>query len=102
MLPWNQIHNHIRGLSPYPAAWTYFINNGKEESIKIYKSPKQRFPNMIFLLGKLIRGDKKEFKSCRSWRVTLELLEIQLPGKRKMAVKEVLNGLILEKDAHLR
>ena len=33
-----EIHNHIRGLSPYPVAWTTFISNGKEQIIKIHKA----------------------------------------------------------------
>ena len=32
----------------------------------------------------------------------INLLELQLPGKRKMHINEVLNGLNLEKEAHLR
>ncbi|WP_420601441.1 methionyl-tRNA formyltransferase [Flagellimonas sp.] len=97
--PLKQIHDHIRGLSPYPAAWTYFINNGKEESIKIYKT-KTEVTNHDLSYGKLIH-DKKSLKVAVDGGY-LELLEIQLPGKRKMTVREILNGLNLDENAHLR
>lgn len=102
-IDWNasldEIHNLIRGLSPYPAAWSYFVNHGKEESIKIYKSKKE-FVHHNDEIGRLI-ADKKTLKVA----VTdgyLHLLEIQLPGKRKMETSAVLNGLDLDKNAHLR
>src|SRR5690606_2417506 len=34
----SEIHNLVRGLSPYPAAWSYFTDNGKEWNVKIYET----------------------------------------------------------------
>ncbi|SNY99705.1 methionyl-tRNA formyltransferase [Flagellimonas pacifica] len=100
---WNvhidQIHNLIRGLSPYPTAWTYLINNGKEESMKIYKTTMENAEH-DHSVGKLF-WDKKEMKVAVEGGY-LQLLEVQLSGKRKMTIREVLNGLTLDKNAHLR
>ena len=98
-LPIERIHDHIRGLSPYPTAWTELVNGPKTDSIKIYRSKAENdFHNHE--TGKL-------FHEGRSLKVAvqggyLHLLEIQMPGKRRMDVSEVLNGLNLEKSAHLR
>ncbi|WP_067036868.1 methionyl-tRNA formyltransferase [Allomuricauda sp. CP2A] len=93
------IHNRIRGLSPYPAAWSYFVNHGKEETIKIYKTKKEPCIHNDEI-GKLI-ADKKTLKVAVTGGY-LQLLEIQMPGKRKMETSAVLNGLDLDKNAHLR
>nr|WP_298789358.1 methionyl-tRNA formyltransferase [uncultured Allomuricauda sp.] len=102
-IDWNasmeQIHNHIRGLSPYPAAWSFLINDGKEETIKIYHTKKESVEHE-HSIGKLF-WDKKEMKVAVKGGY-LYLLEVQFPGKRKMDIKQVLNGLNLEKSAHLR
>ncbi|MDC6364453.1 MULTISPECIES: methionyl-tRNA formyltransferase [Flavobacteriaceae] len=97
--PLVEIHNHIRGLSPYPAAWTTLVNNGKEENIKIYKTEMEPAEHHE-KLGQIL-ADKKTLKVAVKDGY-LHLLEIQLAGKRKMQVAEVLNGLNLDKTAHLR
>ncbi len=60
---WNQdinaIHNLIRGLSPYPAAWTEMINNTEEIQLKIFKSEKET-SNHSYPIGKII-SDQKSF-----------------------------------------
>ncbi|MGW9686048.1 methionyl-tRNA formyltransferase [Flagellimonas sp. 2504JD1-5] len=102
-IDWNaslvQIHNHIRGLSPYPAAWTYLVSDGIEQSIKIYRS-KMENAEHYYPIGKLF-WNKKEMKVAVKGGY-LQLLEVQLPGKRKMDIKQILNGLNLDKSAHLR
>ena len=97
--PLKKIHDHIRGLSPYPTAWTLLVNHGKEENIKIYRSEIE-FTEHNHPIGKLI-ADKKTLKVAAHGGY-LHLLEIQLPGKRKMEISEVMNGLNLAETAHLR
>ncbi len=93
------IYDQIRGLSPYPAAWTTLIN--KEESIylKVYKASFTQEENSV-PNGTLL-SDKKSIRVAVSGGY-IWLEEIQLPGKRKMNVKDVLNGLKLDKNAHVR
>ncbi len=92
----NEVFDHIRGLSPYPAAWTTLINGKDEISVKIYeasmKKEKHNHTN-----GHLV-FTKKEMQVAVEGGY-IGLLKIQLPGKRKMETREVLNGLKLTKTA---
>ncbi len=97
--PLANIHNHVRGLSPYPSAWCYLLNGEKEESIKIYKT-RIALEKHDYNVGRLF-ADKKTLKVATK-EGYLQLLEIQLSGKRKMNVSEILNGLNLHENACLR
>ncbi|GMN12085.1 methionyl-tRNA formyltransferase [Croceitalea sp. MTPC9] len=97
--PIHDIFNHIRGLSPYPTAWTTLYNDKDKLQLKIYKTEfeieKHKHP-----IGKLI-STKKTIKIAVE-NGYINLLEIQLPGKRKMKTHEVLNGLELSKNTYVR
>lgn len=95
----SNIFNHIRGLSPYPAAWTTLYNGDEELFLKIYAAAKEEEEHQL-KTGQLI-FDKKTLKVVVEGGY-IQLLEIQLPGKRKMATHEVLNGLNLSKNAYVR
>lgn len=94
--PAEKIFNLIRGLSPYPTAWTTLLDNGQEYQLKIY-SGELTFGSHQEEPGKLIQESKKVKIAVREGY--LELLEIQLPGKRKMAIKDLLNGFTFSADA---
>ena len=85
----NEIHNLIRGLSPYPCAWTTLFDEKKELSIKIYES-KIIEEHHNFDIGQVI-STKKEIKVAVK-NGFIELLSLQIPGKKKMTSKELLNG----------
>lgn len=87
--PLNTVFNHIRGLSPYPTAWTTLINGNDEVMLKIYKSEPEPAEHH-HPLGKLVQEDKKVKVAVKNGFLVLQ--EIQLPGKKKMAVKDLLNG----------
>jgi methionyl-tRNA formyltransferase len=99
-IDWNQslekVYNHIRGLSPYPTSWTTLMNNDEEIFLKIYKANKEKEKHNL-KNGQII-CTKKELKVAVKDGYVM-LLEIQLPGKRKMEIRDVLNGLKLEKTA---
>ncbi|MCL6259601.1 methionyl-tRNA formyltransferase [Aquiflexum sp. TKW24L] len=82
----NDIHNLIRGLSPYPAAWT--VLDGK--NCKIFKS---EVTDQISegSIGAFHSDGKKEliFKTGDS---SLRILELQLEGKKKLGIEEFLRG----------
>lgn len=68
-------YDFIRGLSPYPAAWTNVIANGKETEMKVFKaSMKPGSLQVSFPDG------------------PLSLDEVQLAGKKRMPVADLLNG----------
>ena len=92
-----EIHNHIRGLSPYPVAWTLFNQpNSTEVVIKLHKSSytlceHQNEPGSI----KATKSDLKIFTKDGF----INVLEIQAPGKKKMDCRSFLNGFTLS-DEH--
>jgi methionyl-tRNA formyltransferase len=85
--PVAQVHNFVRGLSPYPGAWTML--DGK--ILKILRArpletgPTNTPPGQFF-------SDGKHWLRIRAADGLLEVLELQLEGKRRMPVKDFLNG----------
>lgn len=101
-IDWNDsllnIFNKIRGLSPYPAAWTYLQNEDDTLDVKIYASEVEEQPHP-FSNGHIV-ATKKELKVA----VTdgfINIKEIKLPGKRKMDVKSLLNGYQFHESAKM-
>lgn len=87
--PANVVHNLIRGLSPYPAAWTVFKDNGQEWTVKIYESVVH--PDCKMDSGKLAADRRKLFIGTAKGAV--EILSLQFPGKKRMSAAELLNGM---------
>ena len=78
-----EIHNFVRGLSPYPAAWCNLTLHGKEyENVKVYQ---------VEYTATKGNEDKEIVVPCADGYV--RLLELQLPGKKRMDAKALLNGL---------
>lgn len=92
-IDWNlsveEIYNFIRGLNPYPAAWSNLLNGNNELTVKIYSAEKE-IQEHNFPTGKIIQEEKEVKVAVQDG--FLKLREIQLPGKRKLAVKDLLNG----------
>ncbi|WP_298556729.1 methionyl-tRNA formyltransferase [uncultured Algibacter sp.] len=99
---WNDsidnIYNHIRGLSPYPAAWCTLINNEDVIAIKLYKVEKEVFEHTLEI-GSII-STKKELKVAVPNGYII-IKEIKLPGKRAMDIKSLLNGYTFYKNAKM-
>jgi len=96
--PINEIYNQIRGLTPYPASWTTLYNNDEALFLKIYEVAMIKEDHNYQL--KTILFDKRTMKIAVDGGY-INLLQIQLPGKRKMRTQEVLNGLTLKENAHV-
>jgi len=81
------IKQFILGLNPYPGAWTLLSNDGREFNFKIYKvkTSNLKAPEKTILLkeNKLYIGTHTN---------ALELLEIQLEGKKKMHANDFIKG----------
>ncbi len=92
--PIDKIYNHIRGLSPYPTAWTTLFSNDESIFLKVYLVAFEE--KWHSHKAKTVFFDKKTIKVAVSGGF-IQLLEIQLPGKRKMKTQDALNGLKLEK-----
>lgn len=92
----DQIYNLIRGLNPYPAAWSILFNDGKEEKVKIYHCKKETTDHSLEN-GSILVEDKRLKVAAEGGYLIIE--ELQLPGKRKMDVKSLLNGYNFSKEA---
>lgn len=79
------VRNHLRGLLPEPAA-SIIIKN---DIYKIYNMKKSDIIKEM-KLGEILIEKNQMF--IKSYHGIYEILEIQAPGKRKMAVKDFLNG----------
>lgn len=91
-----EINNLIRGLSPYPAAWTFLKDKNEELSVKIYEG-KLVSESHSFEIGSLI-SSKKEIKIAVE-NGFIQLLSLQLPGKKRMQAAELLNGITFSETA---
>lgn len=91
-----EIHNQIRGLSPYPVAWCSIKDNNQEWNVKIYES-KIISEDHSLPIG-TIQTTKKEIKVAVS-NGFLQILSLQFPGKKKMTASELLNGMTFSYEA---
>ena len=87
----DEIYNLVRGLSPYPAAFAELARTGSDEktSVKIFRTEKR--PDLHAEPGTVL-SDGKTFFAVATADGALALTEIQLAGKKKMAVAEFLKG----------
>lgn len=92
------IFNFIRGLSPYPTAWTEIHQENSVKTLKIYQASIQ-FDNHFLTSGKLMQVENKLAVIHREGYVFLN--EVQLEGKRKMSSQDFLNGFNLTLNTHL-
>jgi methionyl-tRNA formyltransferase len=92
------IYNKIRGLNPFPTAWTLIKNNDEDVSAKIYAIKKETADHR-FAFGKII-ATKKELKVAVS-KGYIIIEEIKLSGKKKMDAKSLLNGYSFSSEAKM-
>jgi len=90
-----EIYNLIRGLSPYPSAWCYIIDKDEEWNVKIHEA-KMTLENHNYTIGSLI-CTKKEMKIAVK-NGYIQVISIQFPGKKKMNVGELLNGMVFSEN----
>jgi methionyl-tRNA formyltransferase len=81
-----KVHDFIRGLSPYPTAWT-MLDNLK---LKIYTAEKN-IEKHDFPVGKFV-SDNKNYLKITTKDGFINLLIIQLQGRKRMDIKSFLNG----------
>jgi len=85
--PAMKVYNHIRGLAPFPTAWTTI--DGLE--CKILKSGVSDEENKDHSPGTIITDNKRYLKvACEDGYIAI--LEIKMQGKKKMDIKSFLNG----------
>jgi methionyl-tRNA formyltransferase len=94
-IDWNKgakgVYDHVRGLSPYPAAWTELcVPEGARQVLKIYETEKQ-FVAHTLPVG-MIDTDGKTYFRIAVKDGYVNLLSIQLAGKKRMSIGDFLRG----------
>ncbi len=87
--PLNDIHNFIRGLSPYPAAWTEIQLNNNIYTFKILIAEKE-LENHNHKIGDIII-DKKTFKIAAKDGF-INIIKAQIQGKKPQSTVDLING----------
>lgn len=92
--PWQDVHNHIRGLSPFPGAWFEMNGAGAPVRVKVLRSTKGEGGGAP---GTLLDGALTV--ACDSGAV--RILELQRAGRQPMKADEFLRGTPLARGARL-
>lgn len=86
-----QVYDFIRGLSPYPGAWTTLVApDGKETVLKIFKTRKTGKPTTAGKGSITVEGKSLLVAAGDEW---LSMEQLQLAGKKRMPVRDFLNGM---------
>lgn len=99
-IDWNeknvkQLYDFVRGLSPYPAAWTEMEQeDGKRLTLKIFQTEKE-FTSHNLSIGDIV-SDGKRYLKVAATDGFLNLKEIQLAGKKRMNVEDFLRGFRID------
>lgn len=87
------VYNHIRGLSPYPAAWTEIDKDGSMLQLKIYATSLP-INKSNCIPGRASVADGKLIVDCNDG--CIEVLSVQLQGKRRMDTADFLRGFSID------
>jgi Methionyl-tRNA formyltransferase len=91
----NEVYNFIRGLSPYPGAWTELeMPNGKSINLKIFET--EKIIKQHALSPGTPASDGKTYLDIAAPDGFIRLKQIQQAGKKRMTAEEYLRG-----NAHL-
>ncbi len=89
-IPWDAaaevVHNHIRGYSPVPGAWTFF----GDTQIKVIRSTIADNDKGSYTYGQIIAADHSLIVACGKGAV--EIVQLQQSGRRKLYAREFLRG----------
>jgi methionyl-tRNA formyltransferase len=95
-IPWvrsaEDVHNHVRGLSPYPGAWTMH----EDTRLKLYRT---RRADGSGAPGEVIEADDRLVVACGTGAV--EVLTLQRPGRKRLDAADFLNGYSLTEGDRL-
>ncbi|MGD1889874.1 MAG: methionyl-tRNA formyltransferase [Cyclobacteriaceae bacterium] len=93
--PAETIRNFVRGLAPYPSAWTELtLSSGEKKNCKIFSVTNTQQTNNTLALGEFTT-DNKSFLQIKTQDYLLAVEELQLEGKRRMSIDEFLRGTTL-------
>lgn len=93
-------YDFVRGLSPYPAAWTELTYNGKTSVLKVYTTSKE-FCEVSEPIGTVVTDGKTYLKVAQADGYQ-HLLTIQLAGKKRMQTADFLRGFHAEGEVSVK
>ena len=93
-------YDFVRGLSPYPAAWTELTYNGKTSVLKVYATSKE-FCEVSEPIGTIVTDGKTYLKVAQADGYQ-HLLTIQLAGKKRMQTADFLRGFHAEGEVSVK
>jgi methionyl-tRNA formyltransferase len=85
----SDISNRVRGFQPFPTAFTFY----KDKKLTIWKCQKVEDRNQKSEVGKILDAKSDKFLISCGEDTVLQIDELQLEGKRRMSVKDFLNGI---------
>lgn len=88
--PAEAIINLIRGLSPVPTAWTTTMIGNCEKNVKIFKATK--YDELSQLPAGTVESNGKDLLLVHTGKGVIQILELQMEGKKKMATSDFLRG----------
>ena len=87
-----QNYDFVRGLSPVPGAWTMLVSpTGKETVLKVYATRKTE-EGAVAKPGTIVVDGRRLLVKCGD-NYVLELVEVQLAGKKRMPATDFINGM---------
>lgn len=93
-----QIYDFIRGLSPYPAAWTELQNGDKTINVKVYEAVKISGDSSAWQVGTILSDGKSEIRvAVQDGFIGIKAL--QVAGKKKMQVVDFMRGFKFAENA---
>ena len=97
-IDWNQpakrVYDFVRGLSPYPAAWSELVNpEGEAVVVKVFET--EKLPGSHSLTPGTLLTDGKTYLKVAVADGFIGILALQLPGKKRLKTEELLRGFRL-------
>lgn len=89
------IHNLVRGVNPYPGAWCYVHVKGEKKRLKIWKTKLSTEKFQASVEPGTILSQPHEILTVSTQDGSLQVLEVQLEGKKNMTSTELLRGIPL-------
>ncbi|MBR4366829.1 MAG: methionyl-tRNA formyltransferase [Bacteroidaceae bacterium] len=96
-----QVYDFIRGLSPYPAAWTTLVAGDKVTEMKVFETRKLTLDNNDSDQVGTIKTDGRTYLRVRLVDGLIDILTLQLAGKKRMDVAAFLNGFKVEEGMRM-
>jgi len=96
-----QTYDFIRGLSPYPAAWTE-LHNGQEAPVTMKIFETEKIENTPAVAPGTIQTDDKTYMHVAVKNGYLSIKSLQLAGKKRLAIEEFLRGFKFSNEMKLK